>query len=254
MFWITALIIICVISLLIFSQRFSTRKIGSFPLVQFVYLFFSAPLISTCLINIGFEIFNRPSLHSMMLVDTIILSLYITVVVIGALGAGIHSIAVTISHALLEHAHLEAYNISEFIHQDLSHEMLYINQMNVAFLLFLLELNHPLSTNLSIYSLVVLGIIFGIISAGAMVLGTFIRINLIIATILLGLASFLISTVISSPQQFPIAFAAYISLMTVVFILALTSVLLNYARGTARRCAVVVFPRGHKFRLELDCN
>ena len=167
MVWFLLLIFTSLCSLILFSQRFSSRTIINFPIVQFCYLFFSAPLISLSLIHIAYSIILR-SPQNTTTFDWFVLSLFILSTIMGALGSGIHSVAVTLSTAMKEHTHLPVYQISESIHNELSHEMLYINQMLVSFFLILLEMNHPYSgRQLQQEMLIALGLILGFISGMA---------------------------------------------------------------------------------------
>lgn len=241
-------------SLLLFSQRFSPRTIKQFPIVQFFYLFVSAPLISLSLINIAIDVMHRPGQSLEIIPDQVLFSLFCFSVILGALGAGIHSLSVTISNSLLLHERLKAFRISESVHGFLSHEMLYINAMIVAFLLILLEQNHPVTHRVEPLISVGAGLIVGLVIGLSMVLGMYIRVNLLLGSPMVLFTFVLMWVNYDYLASFPYSVMAATALLFSYAILIISLIIFEFCRSFTIFCVRHIFPSGHRLRIELNCN
>ncbi len=250
MFWISALIIVGIVSILIFSLRHSPRKIKDFPFVQFVYLFFSAPFMAVCLINMALLIYNRPAIVEDKLSDTIIFSIFIFSVVIGAIGIGIHSVAVTLLTEYSVHKGTKAYQFCERIHGLLSHQMTYINVMILFLLVIYLELNHPSNTVYGFRFLFGTGVLLGALTGVAMIFSTYInsylKVNILIAITLVVLAVPVVSNVFKNHEIYPFAFISAIGLITLLITLVITWLVLRVVPDAVIRVEKKIFPQKYR--------
>ncbi len=254
MFWIICLVGISFLSLLIFSQRYSDRTIKQFPLTQFFYLFISAPIISVCLINLALTVMHRPGQSLEIIPDQVLFSLYCFAVILGTLGAGIHSLSVTISNSLLLHERLKAFRISESVHGFLSHEMLYISCMVAAFLLILIEQNHPLAQSVDFMVSIGAGLIIGLVLGLSMVLAMYIRVNLLLGIPLVIFTLGFLGLSSSQLANFPYSIMAATALLFSYIILMIALVVFEFFRSFTIFCVKHIFPTGHRLRIELNCN
>jgi hypothetical protein len=111
------------------------------------------------------NILNRPQITRVPLDDFEIIAITILFMVYGFVGNSIHFTGKILWRYLEADRHQMAYKVNEMFHGKLSHYLIFLNSLFIAFLLPILEINHPLVLPVtSSYLLLILlaGIIFGI--------------------------------------------------------------------------------------------
>lgn len=129
-------------------------NVSVFPFLLFLGWFF---LVKNILSRTRYDIFP--------LEDFDILALTTVFMVYAFVGNGIHFTAKILWRYLERDRRTMSYKVNEMFHGRLSHYLIYINSLIIIFLLPVLEINHPLESNLSNAYMVLLiaaGVIAGI--------------------------------------------------------------------------------------------
>jgi len=207
-----------------------------------------APAISVCLINLAWEVLARPAIVNVSLSETLVFSLYVFSVVIGAIGSGIHSTSTSVYQTFYHEHKVGAFYINEKFHGALSHYMLYLGSIGCAVFLSLLELNHPLkSANFSPFFLILSGSLLGLLIALSITWSRFIVINLIASFLGVVILSIFASH-FNPVEQFPFYIIANSFLSTLGLSLSMVVLCFRCSKRLERFLVLKLFPKGHPLR------
>lgn len=163
-------IIVFVVLLAVLSHR-RTRLEGK--ILKNVALYdWLLVLVFPVLVYVGWifivrNIVERPRIQILPFDDLDILGVSIIFMVYGMVGNAIHFTAKILSRYLTKQ-HKMAYQLNEMFHGKLSHYLVFLNALFIFFLLPVLEVNHPISSNLTrnyITLIVIAGFLVGIFSS-----------------------------------------------------------------------------------------
>jgi hypothetical protein len=248
MFWIVSLLITYLFCLVVYSQRYSKRKISGIQIVQFLYLFVAAPLIGTCLLNIGLDIASRP-LQITIIPDFVLLPLAVFTTIVGCIGAGIHSTSVVTEELLSHEKTTRAFRFNNRIHGVISHQMAYQGSIFLSVLFLFLELNHPRSyQDISMTTFVLIGMILGLFFALSILWSTYVVYNLLFTTLCLGLVAYFIPLIIQNSHIYPVSMMTITLLVTLDVLLLLSLLVYKKSKRLSRIVVTMIFPRGHSLR------
>lgn len=236
--------------------------------VQIYYLIF-APLAGILLINIAFQIFQRPAVHNIPLSDSFLFIMVVLSAIICSIGVGIHSTSTSVYQAFLrdkryigqEEDEIEknqAFLINEKYHGNLSHNLTYLGGIFVWFFIALLEVNHPNTKGILPLTddlIVAVGIVIGTISSLAVLWSAYSGFNIgivLISTFLTSLLLYLFAypdmhTVVA----YPMSYAMFLSLLTMFSLLALVTLIFIASERLSHRLVKRAFPKGHAAHEEL---
>jgi hypothetical protein len=243
MIWIWSLTVLSGLLVLAYRYRYSEREIRDFPLLQFLYLFIGAPLVSACLVMIAVDIMSRTPIMTIPISDMVLFPMIICDVIVGAIGIGIHSTNVSLSGLIHDHRS-EAYQFNNKIHGILSHHMSYISTIFLLLLFIILEFNHPIVDHFPNFILLIfLGITFGILVTVSIVRSTYILGSLFSALIVVLVTSILFFVWSIDPAGHPVTVVAYGTLVTLSILLAASKLLQNTSPSLWQKYVGFIFPK-----------
>lgn len=246
-------------ALIVYRKRFtSERRISGMYYVQLYYLIL-AIVVPLVLFFAGLDIYHRPEVRNLPISSDLFLALYLTSLVVAAIGAGIHSTATSVYQSLVKEGqrHLESFSINEIFHLNLSHNLIFIGIIFASFFLSVLEINHP-SSRYSMFlnagSTIILGVIIGLIEVVTILRSAGHTFSSHINYAILGSAAGSLSIFVfcrpymTSVDAFPVAFILFSSLMTVFFCLIGILAIFKTSHSLSEKIVNKTFPPGHPFR------
>lgn len=145
--------------------RFEQKVFKNVPLTEWITVLFFPLLVYIGWATVVKSILERPKIPIFPFDDFDILAVTMLFMVYGFVGNGIHFTSKIVWRYLDVKKNPMAYRINEMFHNKLSHYLTYLNALFIAFLLPILEVNHPSTGQLAareMRSIVFAGSIFGI--------------------------------------------------------------------------------------------
>lgn len=244
--WIFILTINLILSVVVYSKRFtSNRQIKGLYFVQFYYLAIATPLLALSLIQIGLEIFKNKEVLNFPLSSDLLLSGYILSIIIGAIGAGIHSSSTSVSEAFKGHIHLYAFRLNEQFHGPLSHEFVFLAGAFVTLFIGLLGINHPNPLAINPWIGILFGALVGLMNSITVIRSTHVGISLLSAFFTTVILSGIISQLQLNLSFYPYVVFALSSAATIFFVLSVASMIYATSKRGTRVLIELFFPKGH---------
>lgn len=149
-------------------SRFEKKIYKDVPLVEWINV-----LVIPLLYYFGWammvrNIINRPAINIFPIEDFELIIISVLFIIYGFIGNAIHFTGKILWRYLVISKHSMAYRVNEMFHGRLSHYLVFLDGMLVAFLLPFLEINHPLQYDvdrITFYTIIFSGVIFGISSS-----------------------------------------------------------------------------------------
>lgn len=246
-----------IVMLLLYRRRFTSEmRIGGLYFTQLAYLIFS-PVAAAILLNIAFEIVNRPTVTLFPVSNAWLLNLYALTIIIAAIGAAIHSTSTSVYQAFLKDRRIfknknqqlksESFKTNEIFHGSLSHNLSYVGGILASVFLILLELNHPSQSTfwLNLPLLFIIGITMGLVEGIAVLWSGHISYSLVTATISSIFVYIFCLPSLTAVNAYPVAIILTISLVTLSLILVIASFIFIASASLSKRMIKRLFPKNH---------
>lgn len=166
---LTGIIIIATIGLLTAlshrRSRLENKIYKNVPLSEWLIVLVFPIILYLGWFSVVKNIVDRPKIAVIPFDDFDILTITILFMVYGFVGNSIHFTGKILWRYLASHKNLMAYKVNEMFHGRLSHYLVYLNGLFIIFLLYILEINHPVMSGVTskyLFYAATAGVIFGI--------------------------------------------------------------------------------------------